>query len=68
MTWHDENPWRKRHKKQAETPEQRIDEIVRRCQAGDISLTDAIKAAYAVGVAYEQARLVPGANSVKENA
>ena len=53
--WHDENPWRRRHKKAAETIEDRLNEIEERCRAGDISLRQAIEAASAVGKAYGQA-------------
>lgn len=49
MPWHDENPWRRRHKTTPQTPEQRMDEIEQLCRAGDISLRQAIEAAYRVG-------------------
>lgn len=52
MPWHDENPWRRRHKKAAETIEDRLDEIEERCRAGDISLRQAINEASVVGKAY----------------
>lgn len=62
--WHDENPWRKRHRKPpAETLEGRLDEIEERCRAGDISLRQAIDAAASVGKAYGQAGMEPAATA-----
>ena len=47
MAWHDASPWR-RKRNDASTPN-RIAEIVRQCRAGDLSLDDAIVAAYSAG-------------------
>lgn len=66
MPWHDASPWSRKRRKQTKTPEQRLDDIERRCRAGDIGLSDAIRAAFALGQATEQARLIPGANAIKE--
>lgn len=64
MHWHDENPWRKRHKKApAETLEQRMDEIEKVCMAGDISLRQALEAALAVGKAYAKVGTEPAATT-----
>lgn len=63
--WHDENPWRKRHRKAAETLTDRLDEIEERCRAGDISLRQAIDASAAVGKAYGQVGQKP-ATTTKE--
>lgn len=52
MAWHDENPWRRRHQKKAETLPERLNEIEERCRAGDLSLRQAIDAAAAVAKAY----------------
>ena len=49
--WHDVNPWRRKamKNKPPPTPEQELDEIERKCRAGDLSLRGAIDAARAVG-------------------
>lgn len=54
MSWHDETPWRRRHRKPAQTPQQRLDEIEGKCRAGDIGLRQAIEAAYRVGAGQEE--------------
>lgn len=65
MPWHDANPWRRRHVKAVETIEDRLEEIEKRCRAGDLSLRQAIDAAAAVGKAYGQAEREP-ATTTKE--
>jgi hypothetical protein len=49
MPWHDEAPWRAKRRKPAQTPEQRLADIERLCRYGDISIGDAIRAAYETG-------------------
>lgn len=61
MPWHDKNPWRKRHDK-PKTVEQMLDDIERKCRAGDLSLRGAIDAARKVGL-LEQAGQKPAATS-----
>lgn len=61
--WHDENPWRKRHRKVAETLPERLNEIEERCRAGDLSLRQAIDAAAAVAKAYALAGTEPAATT-----
>lgn len=63
MSWHDQTPWRRRHQQTAVSAEQRIDEIEGRCRSGDISLRQAIEAAFAVGKAHAQVRQEPAATT-----
>lgn len=51
MPWHDASPWRRKALKNQHprTPDQQIDEIERKCRAGDLSLRGAIEAARIVG-------------------
>lgn len=56
--WHDASPWKRKRDKlrKPQTVDQALDDIERRCRAGDLSLRGAIDAARMIGILEAQGR------------
>jgi hypothetical protein len=57
MAWHDESPWRSKRKAEIVTATEKLADVERKFRQGDLSPTQAVLAAYHIGI--EEGRANP---------